>query len=43
VTVPPTLYELLGALTLVAVGIVIGDVLAERRRRRGLPFHPRCR
>jgi hypothetical protein len=40
---PPTLLELLGALALVAVGIAIGDVLAERRRRRGLPFHPRCR
>jgi hypothetical protein len=40
---PPTLLELLGALALIAIGIVIGDVLAERRRRRGLPFHPRCR
>jgi hypothetical protein len=40
---PPTLFELVGALALVAVGIVIGDVLAARRRRRGLPFHPRCR
>jgi hypothetical protein len=40
---PPTLLELCGALALVAVGIVIGDVLAAHRRRRGLPFHPRCR
>jgi hypothetical protein len=40
---PPTLFELLGAFALIAIGIVIGDVLAERRRRRGLPFHPRCR
>jgi hypothetical protein len=44
---PPTLLEFVVAVALVAVGIVLGDLLAtryrpRRSRMRGLPFDPRC-